>query len=82
LRLLGSIAAATVGIVVASGCLTVNATPPESGAADSIAIERSDEPAGAKARSGNALPSNPSESSFGTPQEDGTFCGVTCWENH
>jgi hypothetical protein len=31
---------------------------------------------------GSPTAGNPDESSFGTLQEDGTYCGVTCAENH
>lgn len=31
---------------------------------------------------GLEIAGDPDETSFGTLQEDGTYCGVTCWENH
>jgi hypothetical protein len=86
---LGSLAAVAIATVtaLASGwaIVAMSGTSTQQDAAPSIGIERNDEragAAGAKADSGGALASNPNESSFGTLQEDGTYCGVTCWETH
>ena len=50
----------------------------------SIGGERSDQhqPQADLRPGGNALGRTPDESSFGTLQEDGTYCGVFCAENH
>jgi hypothetical protein len=71
-------------IVLGSGC-SIRATSQRAGAhqndASADAHERIDHLVSIRpSRDGGAT--NPHESSFGTVQPDGTYCGVFCSENH
>ena len=87
LKRLGAVAVVVATVtVLGSGCAIVgnSVTSNEPDAGRSIDIERGHESATETRANvdGGALQGNPSERSFGTLQEDGSYCGVTCFENH
>ena len=72
-----------MAILIGSGCSTAWTTQGTSAVRASESIDGHDRGRLSTNRVSNqSLSGNPSESSFGTAQPDGTFCGVFCSENH
>jgi hypothetical protein len=74
------VAAVTLGSGCSLQATTQDASPPRTGGSTDAhervyRIESAVVP-------GGGLGGNPRESSFGTVQPDGTYCGVFCAENH
>jgi hypothetical protein len=77
---------ATVGVlfaaaIVGSGCANEATTQSESALPASGSIDAHERSRRDRIRV-SGVEGNPSESSFGTVQPDGTYCGVFCSENH
>lgn len=78
---------AVVAVLLGSSCVLVlnNETGSDQPLRRSIDVERKGEHLNridVVVDEGRAQAGNPDESSFGTLQEDGTYCGVFCAEDH